>query len=69
MLPTTIINNYLQLLTTKQENMIFIKKMTFILRGSAYYKQSILLVNSSALHIFIENVVKSIYKLYSSDEE
>ena len=54
MLPTTIINNYLQLLTTEQVNMIFIKgdiysKEVYIL----FYKHSMLLVDSSAPQTYI----------------
>ena len=52
-------------------NMIFIRalsKMILILRlrGSTHYKQSMLSVDSSALHVFIENIVK-LYT-YVSDE-
>ena len=43
--------------------------MVFVLRGPAYYKQSMLSVDSSALHIFIENIVKSIYKFMCSSDE
>ena len=41
--------------------------MILILRGSTYYKQSMLSVDSSALYIFIENILKSLY-MYVSDE-
>ena len=47
--------------------MIFIKNDINPKGVYIYYKQSMLSVDSSALHIFIENIVKSLY-LYVSDE-